>query len=141
MDVGEICCHEQFYRDTTGQLRAKYFLVLARTEQGDVIARLLTSRYREFRPVEPPCHHGDPYPGFFLGILGGVLTRETWLDLRQFDDLDVDAVAIGLRKGLIRPVMRLDSPRLRAAMECAAGADDTTRQQERRIRDALATLR
>lgn len=69
------------------------------------------------------------------------MTKETWLDLRQFDDLDVDGVAVGLRKGLIRPVMRLDSKRLRTAMECAAGADNTTRQQERRIRDALATLR
>jgi len=141
MDVGDICCHDDFYRDPTGQLCRKYFLVLARTEQGDVVVRLLTSRYREFRPVDPPCHHGDPYPGFFLGVLGGPLMRDSWLDLRSFDDLDVDAVAIGLRKNLIRPVMRLDPALLRAAMECAASADDTTRQQELRIRDALTTLR
>lgn len=140
MDVGDICCHDQFYRDATGQLRAKYFLVLARTGNGDVVARLLTSRCREYRPVDPPCHHGDPYPRFFPGVLGGSPTRETWLDLRRFDDLDADAVAVGVRKGLIRPAMRLDPRRLRAAMECAAGADDTTRQQEWRIRDALTML-
>ncbi|WP_257386495.1 hypothetical protein [Tahibacter caeni] len=98
MDVGDICCHDQFYQDANGQLRPKYFLVPARTAQGDVIARLLTSRYREFRPVDPPCHHGDPYPGFYFGVLGGPLTRESWLDLRPFDDLDVDAAAIGFPK-------------------------------------------
>jgi hypothetical protein len=36
--------------------------------------------------------------------------------------------------------MALPTPQLRAAMLCAAGADDTTRAQERSILDALAAL-
>jgi hypothetical protein len=53
------------------------------------VVRVLTSRPHG-RPVEPPCYHGDPYPGFYLGILGGPLQRGSWVDLRALDDVDAN---------------------------------------------------
>lgn len=67
--VGRIYRDAHFYVDPeTGQLKPKYFLVLAAPSDGDIVIRLLTSRYSGLRPETPPCSHGDPYPGFFLGI-------------------------------------------------------------------------
>lgn len=142
MNVGEIYRHREFYADPkTGQLLPKYILILALPDDGDVVARLLTSRYASLRPENPPCSHGDPYPGFYLGIPGGELTSKTWVDLRKLDDLDIDFVNGLLRKGIMTLITKLCVEQICSAMECAASADDTTRQQERHIRDALAGFR
>lgn len=82
MVPGRVFRHEQFYLDC---------------ETG-----LLTSRAYG-RREDPPCFHGAPYPGYFLGIPGQGLALRTWVDL----------------------------------LDCAARADDTTRNQERAIRDEL----
>lgn len=141
MQAGEIYRHEEFYIDSTsGQLLPKYLVILAAPTGADLVVRLVTSRYGGSRPRQPPCHHGDPYPGFFLGVPGHPLDRESWLDLRSFDDLDADQFVLQLRKGKVRRVGALAGPLLRDALECAAGADDTTRAQERHIRDSLALL-
>lgn len=142
MKVGEIYRHSSFYADSqTGQLKTKFLLILALPNGGDVVARLLTSRYASHRLEQPPCYHGDPYPGFYLGVPGGALSVKTWVDLRKLDDLDIDAVNGFLRKGVMTLVSTLSKEQLRPVMECAASANDTTRQQERSIRDALASLR
>lgn len=142
MNPGEIYRHEAFYADAiSGQLLPKYLVILAVPAGGDITARLLTSRYSDVRPKDPPCYHGDPYPGFYLGRLGGPLQQESWIDLRPLPDLDIDFFQRDRRRGLISLITTLPSPALHAALECAAGADDTTRQQERTIRDTLAALR
>ena len=61
---------------------------------GDLVGRDLTSRAHG-RPVAPPCYHGDPYPGFYLGILGGQLQRESWLDLRTLKIRSLRAAVAG----------------------------------------------
>lgn len=139
--VGHIYRDDAFYADpATGELKPKYFLVLAAPPRGDIVARLLTSRYASLRPEDPPCFHGDPYPGFYLGVLGASLGSKSWLDLRPFDDLDRWDFAKHEEAERLHEIMSLPMTRLPAAMECAAGADDTTRAQERLIRDALAAL-
>ena len=87
--AGRIYRDSSFYMDLdSGELKPKYFLVLAAPPATDIVIRLLTSRYASLRPEDPPCFHGDPSPGFFLGIPGKVLNHKTWLDLRKVDDLD-----------------------------------------------------
>lgn len=141
MTPGALIRHEAYYSDTTtGAMRTKYLLVLAAPKAGDVVFRLLTSRQND-RPETPPCFHGMPYPGFFLGLIGGHLTKPSWLDLRASNDLDADYLDLHLRKGRATIVGTLDTPRLIAALECAAAADDTTRHQESMMRDVLAALR
>lgn len=139
--AGHIYRDDAFYADAaTGELKPKYLLVLASPLRGDIVARPLTSRYANLRRQDPPCFHGDPYPGFHLGVLGGVLGSRSWLDLRPMGDLDRWDFAKYEEAGRLHDIMAVPAPQLRAAMECAAGADDTTAAQTRLILDALAAF-
>lgn len=141
MRIGEIYRDEHFYTDEqTGQLKPKFLLLLALPAKGDIVARLITSKYESFRQEDPRCQHGAPYPGFYLGIPGAPLGRKSWVDLRPFDDLDTDSFRQRMAKQIIRLVRRIEDPLLRQILECAANAEDTTRQQEKHIRDALARM-
>ena len=136
---GQIYRHSRFYRNSAGFWQTKYLLVLAGTPGDDVIFRLLTSRAHG-RPESPPCYHGDPYPGFYLGVLGGPLTTKSWLDLRGQDDYEGSAFATDCARGILKSVSSLLLAVLCQAMDCAANADDTTTQQERLLRDQRGRL-
>jgi hypothetical protein len=139
--IGYVYQDARFYADAeSGELKRKFLMVLAAEPGRDIVARLLTSRYASLRPREPACFHGDPYPGFFLGVPGGPLNRETWLDLRAMDDLDAWDFERHLSEGRITDVGPIAVGLLMSALACAASADDTTRSQENRIRNALAQL-
>lgn len=141
MQAGDIYRHEDFYRDPrTGTLAPKYLLFLARTPSDDLVARLLTSRPHG-RPESPPCFHGNPYPGFYLGYLGGALSAKSWVDLRKLDDIDFSSATRRKKEGVMQLVLTLEQKRTIDVLECAAGADDTTRQQEKSMRDELAIIR
>jgi hypothetical protein len=140
MTPGCIYHHSRFYVDRqTGEFRGKYMLALALTNGGDLVIRLLTSRPHGRREI-PPCCHGDPYPAFFFGVLGAPLYRPSWLDLRPLDDADPRDVARDEDAGLIGVVAALAPEVFRAALECAANADDTTRLQERAIRNQMGLM-
>jgi len=136
---GQIYRHDHFYRDAAGQWQTKYLLVLTGTPDGDVVFRLLTSQAHG-RPEQPPCYHGNPYPSFYLGHLGGVLTAKSWIDLRRQDDYDGISFNADLTARDLSLVATLPPETLCQALDCAASADDTTRQQERLIRDQRAAL-
>lgn len=139
---GDIYRHARFYADSdTGELKPKFLIVLACPAGGDLVARLLTSRHAESRSETPACHHGAPYPGYFLGVLGDPLVKKSWIDLRPFDDLDSHAFERQRDQGILTPVAKISGDMLCSALECAASADDTTRQQERHLRDTLARIR
>jgi hypothetical protein len=141
VQIGEIYRHEAFYRNAeTGELEAKYLVLLATLPSGDCVARLLTSR-QNGRPEEPPCFHGNPYPSYFLGVLGGPLSAKSWLDLRFLDDFDEVEFRRRIKSNRIALVGSVSTEALIDMLACVAGAEDTTRLQENAIRDALATLR
>lgn len=139
--AGSILLANDFYVDVaTGQLLPKYLLVLAHARRsGDIVWRLLTSRAHG-RPETPACYHGDPYPGFYLGVIlpEEGLGKKTWLDLRALDDGDLGEVRADLASGKLRYVCGLGGGLLRPACLCAAAADDTSTEQEASIRDHLA---
>jgi len=141
LDPGSILLAKHFYADVAnGQLLPKFLLVLARAKRSnDVVWRLLTSRCHG-RPEAPACYHGDPYPGFFMDIINpeAGLGKKTWLDLRAMDDGDAYQVHADLDSGGLRYICTIDAAQLRLASLCAAGADDTTTEQEASIRDQLA---
>lgn len=140
MRPGEIYRHERFYTDPqTGELLKKYAVILALTRGGDVVFRLLTSRAHG-RPETPPCFHGMPYPGYYLGVLGGTLGTKSWLDLRGQGDYDGECFRLGVRQDRIHLVMSLPKDLFRAVLDCAARADDTTDAQGRAMLDVLAAL-
>jgi hypothetical protein len=138
---GELYRHEAFYRSAeTGRLEPKYLVILATLPSGDLVARLLTSRAHG-RPEQPPCFHGRPYSSFFLGVIGGVLSSNSWADLRYLDDFDEFEFRRRLKSKRIVSTASLEKKMLVQLLDCAAAADDTTRLQERAIRGALAKLR
>lgn len=124
---GRIYHHDRFYRDSDGNPHGKYLLILAKAPGDDLVVRLLTSR-QHGRRRNPPCCHDDPYPGFYLGYLGGELTAESWLDLRGMEDLDGAKFAPKLERGILRFICELPHDRFCEALSCAAGADDTDRK-------------
>lgn len=139
---GIVLHHSHFYADReTGELKPKFLFVLATTGSADVVWRLLSSR-QHGRPENPPCYHGDPYPGFYLGVIdtSARLGKKSWLDLRPLEDGDGIEVAQRMDAGVLTIETLISGDSLHAALECAASADDTTRAQERAIRDELAHL-
>ena len=140
MQPGEIYRDAEFYVADSGELAAKYLLILAFPAGDNIVARLLTSRAHG-RPETPLCYHGSPYGGYFLGVPGDPLTQKTWVDLRYLDDLDPDKFRKRTTHSIIAHVLTLPPATLCAIIDCVAGADDTTRQQERHLRDTLAALR
>lgn len=140
MGVGEIYRHSRFYTDGRGELKPKFLLVLANPPNGDVVARLLTSQAHG-RPEDPPCFHGLPYGGYFLGVPGSPLIAKTWVDLRHLDDLDHGEFEKAIANGTVALSMTLATKTMCDILACVAASDDTTHQQERHLRDLLATLR
>jgi hypothetical protein len=141
LNPGDIYRHKDFYRDPrTGVLEPKYLLFLARTPSDDLVARLLTSRPHG-RPESPPCFHGNPYPSYYLGYLGGALSAKSWVDLRKLDDIDFASATRRKKEGVMDLILTLDLKCLIEVMDCVASADDTTRLQETSIRDQLAIFR
>jgi len=140
MVVGEIYRLERFYADAaTGELLPKYAVLLACPHGDDIVARLLTSR-QHGRSKVPACSHEHPYAGYYLGVPGGELSAETWVDLRFLDDFDSLDFAQQRARGRYVAVLTLPRATLRSVIECVAGADDTTRRQEQHLRNALAAL-
>lgn len=143
LSPGTVLHHSRFYLDkATGEYKPKFLVLLAPLRGGDWVVRLLTSQHADVRPEQPPCHHGDPYPGFYLGVLDPAngLGRKSWLDLRGLDDADVADIACLLDAGILIVATSLSVELLKPALACAANADDTTRAQEQALRDQLAVL-
>jgi hypothetical protein len=141
MEPGQIYRYDDFYFNAeTRHYEPKYFVVLAFTPDGDAIARLLTSRAHG-RPVRPPCYHGDPYPGFYLGVLGSRLGKKSWVDLRGLEDFDTYSLQRKLEHQQIRMITSLPSETSIALLECTANADETTKLQESCIRDQPSSMR
>ncbi len=141
MQPGQLYRHDKFYLSAeTGRYEPKYFVVLAFTPAGDVVARLLTSRAHG-RPEQTPCYHGNPYPGYYLGVLGPPLGAKSWIDLRGIEDFDISNLQRKLKQQQISLITTLPTITFTALLDCAANADDTTKLQESCIRSQLATLR
>ena len=136
---GDIYRHGRFYQDSDGRWLPKFLLVLAFSPSRDIVFRLLTSEPHG-RPTTPPCHHGNPYSGYFIGVPGGLLTHPTWLDLRSADDYDEESFAEDVADNRLALVTALPFQMLCDALSCAAGAEDTTNQQARAMRDQRAKL-
>lgn len=136
---GEIYRHGSFYQDNDGRWLPKFLLVLAFSPARDIVYRLLTSEPHG-RPTTPPCHHGNPYSGYYLGIPGGRLTRETWLDLRSENDYDGKYFAEDMVASRLVLTAQLSFEQHCDALSCAARSEDATKQQSKAMLDQRAKL-
>jgi len=143
LSPGTVLRHSRFYLDkATGEYKPKFLVLLAPMRGGDWVVRLLTSQHAEVRPERPPCHHGELYPGFYLGVPDPAsgLGKKSWLDLRGLEDAKATEIRRLLEAGILTIVMTFPVELLKSALACAAGADDTRQAQERALRDQLAAL-
>ena len=131
-NIGEVWKHTAFYTDVnTGEELPKYLLILGFDSSRDVVYKLLTSRSGT-RSQNPSCYHGDPYPGYYMGILlpTGSLCKETWLDLREsenFDSYDFEAL---ISSSTLSHVHTIPSDVLCPLLSCAAESSDVSRRQK-----------
>jgi hypothetical protein len=71
------------------------------------------------------------------GVPGGLLSVKSWVDLRYLDDFDELEFQRRLKSKRIVPVMSLTKGVAVELLDCAAGAEDTTRLQERAFATSL----
>lgn len=138
--LGEIYFHRDFYQ-LRGEWHSKYMLVLGVDQADDILLALLTSQdYGRSR--KPACDNGPQaqYPGFYLGVPGGCLDRNTWVDLRKLEEFEMRLFVSRAGAGRIAYTMSLNGGALRRVMECTASAEDVNMRQERLIRDLLGEM-
>ena len=119
----------------------KYVLLLAvDARHSDSVTAVLTSTANGL-PTEPACWQGNPRSGFYLGIPGGLLTKETWVDfngIQTLDDADLRLQAAQGRKQLLGLTLAPDL--FCAVLRCLLGYDDLERRHARLIADLIATM-
>lgn len=133
---GQIWLQSAHYIDADGIPHRKYLLVLA-VEAGDVTFRLLTSQPNGLSE-QPRCQTSPPRDGFYLGVLGGDLAQQSWLDLGLEEDLDEQKFLDREKAKRLRYVFDLNGQLFCDALLCAAYAQDTTKKQARRIMNVRA---
>lgn len=132
---------DRFYPDArTGELLPKYLLVLAHSRGGDIVVRLLTSRAA--LRGDQQCSHDDTRPGYYLGVIDPTvgLGKETWLDLREFDDVEPANWDKNVAAGALAQVAQLPNEVMCSLLLCAIGAQDTQRQQQEAMYATRAML-
>lgn len=137
--VGQVWLYHNYYPepDNNQNFLPKFIVILGIHADGDVVCRVLTSKSTG-RNEAPSCFHGNPYPGFYIGIPEpkGHLCKPTWLDLREHDDYDQGVFLDLVNRGELTFHINLDDNSLPQILDCAANADDTTKRQANCIKNA-----
>lgn len=133
LQVGSVWKHRAFYQDaSSGHGMPKYLVVLGMVN-GDILARLLTSKEGlRSTNTATPCSHDQTRPGYFLGVLTpnkDPLPANSWLDLRGLDEIDGASWADLLTQNMLAPVLHLSAQVMCPLLTCAISAEDTTRRQ------------
>lgn len=85
---GQIWRDDCYYRDHMGECQPHFVLILAVCQQhNDAVTVTFTSKPNGLT-VTPPCSSGPPRAGYFVGMPGGKLHKESWADLQSIDILD-----------------------------------------------------
>lgn len=129
--LGEVWRWADFYCDReTGEALPKYVAILALPQGGDIVMRLLTSQ--ESLRSRVGCSHDSIRPGYYLGVLDSTsrLHEQSWVDLREFDNVDQPDWDRLVRGGKLTRELSLRAEVLCEVLQCAIGAPDTTRLQQ-----------
>jgi hypothetical protein len=135
---GELYHYPNYVFPDGGQ-RDKFVLLMGKTRADDwILARTTTQPHG--RSHNPPCYHGDPYPGFYINTAGGLLPKTTWVALDRLDDYDTRDFDTKAAQGKIALVGKLALNTFCQLLDCAIRAQDITAIQERAMRDLRAGL-
>ncbi len=141
--AGQIWQDDCYYLDNqTGQCMRKFVLVLAvDTQSGDSVTVVFTSKSNGL-PETPTCYIGNPRSGYYLGILGGLLNKPTWVDFNCLETLDSDDLELHTqsgRKSLLNQT--LSNVQLCAVLRCIMQIqEDISKREFRLLGDAIAEL-
>lgn len=139
--IGEIWRWAEFYRESqTGVWLPKFALVLGYTKGGDVVMRLLTSQ--ETLRSKDGCSHDSIRPGFYVGVIdaAGRLHEPSWVDLREFDDIEEPYWTRIVEIGQATLESRIPRQMMCDILLCAISAPDTQKIQQAAMYDARAKL-
>ena len=140
---GQIWQDNCYYLDSkTGECKPKYLLILAvDAKTKDAITVVFTSQPNGL-PDHPACYIGNPRSGFYLGVLGGVFFKETWLDFNSLKTLDADDFALHIKQNRKSILSQTLTPNVFcAALRCIIQMqEDITKQQWRLLGDTIAQL-
>lgn len=139
---GQIWKDKRYYFDRkTGKPRPKYVLILSVDEaSADPLTAVLTSQRYE-RPVNPPCHLEVPRAGYYVGVLGGPLQTQSWVDFTDVHLLEERDMARDVKSGR-KSLLDDDLPPdlLCGVLRCLQGSEDITKRQQRMIGDTIDML-
>jgi hypothetical protein len=141
--AGQVWKDDCYYLNTeTGQGMCKFVLVLAVDVQtGDSVTVVFTSRPNGL-PDNPACYIGYPRSGYYVGILGGLLNKPTWVDfncLETLDSYDLNLHVKLKRKTLLE--QGLNDVQLCAVIRCVMKIqEDISKLQYRLLGDAIEAL-
>jgi hypothetical protein len=139
---GEIWCDNAFYPDSgTGQDRRKYIIVLSEMSPSqDAIVAVFTTKPNGMTDI-PPCSLGHPREGYYVGIPGGILLKESWIpfdSLRCLEDWEISKM---IRSGRFAfQTMVIPTLLLCRALRCLLQSENISNAQARQIANTAAGL-
>lgn len=141
--IGQIWQDDCYYLSKiSNECQRKYVLVLAVDNKSDDCVTVVFTSQPNGLPDNPACYIGNPRSGYYLGILGGIFFKETWVDFNSLETLDNKDLHIHIgagRKTLLKDTLSktLFCGILRCIMQVQ---NDITKQQWRLMGDAVAQL-
>ena len=141
--VGQIWRDDCYYLSkSSGECQPKYVLILAVDEKFNDYITIVFTSIPNGLPDNPACYIGNPRSGYYLGILGGVLYKQTWVDFNNLETLDGSDLQKHInsgRKTLL--AQRLSQDIFCAVLRCIMQMqDDITKQQWRLLGNTVANL-
>lgn len=126
-----------YLNQITNEPMSKYFVVLSLAPcGGDAIICVFTSRPNGLTD-SPECTMGPPRAGFYLGIPGGLLPKETWADFSSVEVIDI----FDLKKRQITNINQpLDDDTFCSLLRCIFQCEDIKHRDLRLIGDTIAQL-
>lgn len=127
------------FRFPDGGTKGKYFTILGKAPSDDYIVARTTSNGQR-KSWQYGCHNDEPDPNFCIPIGQAIFPLDTWFCLDYLMNLDAYELKDKLKTGFIEQRGTLPHNIIKDLLNCAASAEDTTRQQETVMRDILANL-
>ena len=135
MTPGTILFHKNFvFAD--GASADKFLVVLAATDYEILVAKT-TSQGRNYR-IDHGCQAGNYFPAFLLTVGCCCLSKNSWVCLGDYYELEKQKVFDGAVGGAIRVFGMLTEELTRDVQVCAVNTDDISAAQEALIRAHLS---
>ncbi|MEC5405136.1 hypothetical protein VOM14_06050 [Paraburkholderia sp. MPAMCS5] len=142
LQCGQIWRDDCYYlNQETNACERKYVLILAVNEKGDDAVTAVFTTKPNGLTVSPACSLGEPRAGYFVGIPGGSLPQESWVEfnsVRILDSYDLSLHVKAGRTSLIGQTLPIST--LCSVLRCASQCEDISFRALRYIGDAIASL-